>query len=167
MLFFFPLTGLPGKSHSGTFDHISHIWRIFPVPEETHYLSFLCRSGENMCYRSIKWWVRDAEFKVHSCEKGQQEKIIFWRLRWQWLWLFEAALFFILLPHQGYVNCGVLCAGDSGSWWWTGKPGILQSMGSQRDGHDWATEMNWCVCAQGVCVESLLENSRSMAWVWF
>ena len=30
-----------------------------------------------------------------------------------------------------------------GSWWWTGKPGVLQSMGSQRAGHDWATELNW------------------------
>ena len=32
---------------------------------------------------------------------------------------------------------------DSGSWWWTGRPGVLQSMGSQRVGHDWVTELNW------------------------
>ena len=32
---------------------------------------------------------------------------------------------------------------NSGSWWWTGKPGVLQSMGSQRVWHDWATELNW------------------------
>ena len=32
---------------------------------------------------------------------------------------------------------------DSGSWWWTGRPGVLQSMGSQRVRHDWATELNW------------------------
>jgi len=32
---------------------------------------------------------------------------------------------------------------NSGSWWRTGKPGVLQSMGLQRVGHDWATEMNW------------------------
>ena len=31
---------------------------------------------------------------------------------------------------------------SSGSWWWTGKPGMLQSMGLQRVGHDWATELN-------------------------
>ena len=30
----------------------------------------------------------------------------------------------------------------SGSWWWTGKPDVLQSMGSQRIRHDWATELN-------------------------
>ena len=29
----------------------------------------------------------------------------------------------------------------SWSWWWTGKTGVLQSMGSQRVGHDWATEL--------------------------
>ena len=32
---------------------------------------------------------------------------------------------------------------DSGSWWWTGRPGVLRFMGSQRLGHDWATELNW------------------------
>ena len=32
---------------------------------------------------------------------------------------------------------------SSGSWWWIGKPGMLQSMGSQRVGHDWVTELNW------------------------
>ena len=32
---------------------------------------------------------------------------------------------------------------NSGSWWWTGKPGVLQSVGSQRVGYDWATELNW------------------------
>ena len=43
---------------------------------------------------------------------------------------------------------------DSGSWWWTGRPGVPRCMGSQRVGHDWATELNWtgpsctfvCVC---------------------
>ena len=30
-----------------------------------------------------------------------------------------------------------------GSWWWTGRPVVLQSMGSQRVGHNWATELNW------------------------
>ena len=45
--------------------------------------------------------------------------------RWTWVWV------------------------DSGSWWWTGRPGVLWFMGSQRVGHDWATELNWtgkCMC---------------------
>ena len=32
---------------------------------------------------------------------------------------------------------------SSGRWWRTGKPGVLQSMGSQRVTYDWATELNW------------------------
>ena len=38
--------------------------------------------------------------------------------RWTWVWV------------------------NSGSWWWTGRPGVLWFMGSQRVGHDWATELN-------------------------
>ena len=38
--------------------------------------------------------------------------------RWTWVWV------------------------NSGSWWWTGRPGVLQFMGSQRVGHNWATELN-------------------------
>ena len=39
--------------------------------------------------------------------------------RWTWVWV------------------------NSGSWWWTGRPGVLWPMGSQRAGHDWVTELNW------------------------
>ena len=34
---------------------------------------------------------------------------------------------------------------DSGIWQWTGRPGVLQFMMSQRVGHDWVTELNWVV----------------------
>ena len=39
--------------------------------------------------------------------------------RWTWVWV------------------------NSGSWWWTGKPGVLQCTGLQRVRHDWETELNW------------------------
>ena len=32
---------------------------------------------------------------------------------------------------------------DSGSWWWTGRPGVLRFVGSQKVGHDWVTELNF------------------------
>ena len=32
---------------------------------------------------------------------------------------------------------------NSGSWWWTRRPGVLRFMGSQRVGRDWVTELNW------------------------
>ena len=34
---------------------------------------------------------------------------------------------------------------NSRSWWWKGRPGMLQSMGLQRVGYTWATELNWMV----------------------
>ena len=42
-----------------------------------------------------------------------------WLTRWTWVWV------------------------NSRSWWWTERPGVLWFMGSQRVGHDWATELNW------------------------
>ena len=39
--------------------------------------------------------------------------------RWTWVWV------------------------NSGRRWWTGRPGVLRFRGSQRVGHDWATELNW------------------------
>ena len=55
-------------------------------------------------------------------EKGATEdEMVGWYhwLKWTWVWV------------------------NSRSWWWTGKPDMLQSMGSQRVRHGWATELNW------------------------
>ena len=53
-------------------------------------------------------------------EKGTTEdEMAGWPTRWTWVWV------------------------NSGSWWWTGRPGMLQFTGLQRVGHDWATELNW------------------------
>ena len=52
---------------------------------------------------------------------------------------------------------------DSGSWWWTGRPGMLWFMGSQRDWHDWATELksgfNPCL-SQSYHIHHLLSKGR-------
>ena len=32
---------------------------------------------------------------------------------------------------------------NSGNWWWTGRPGVLQFMWSQKVRHDWVTELDW------------------------
>ena len=40
------------------------------------------------------------------------------------------------------TQCTWICV-NSRSWWWTGSPGVQLFMGSQRAGHDWATELNW------------------------
>ena len=54
--------------------------------------------------------------------------------RWTWVWV------------------------NSGSWWWTGTPGMLQFMGSQRVGHDW---LNWTELIQ---IWNRLLYERHMAW---
>ena len=64
----------------------------------------------------------DAEKDWRQEEKGTTEdKMVGWHHR--------------LNGHDFEVN--------SGSWLWTGRPGMLQSMGSQRVRHNWATELNW------------------------
>ena len=40
---------------------------------------------------------------------------------------------------------------NSGTWWWTGRPGVLQSMGLPRVRHDWATELNWLFLSTFLC----------------
>ena len=53
---------------------------------------------------------------------------------------------------------------NSGSWWWTGRPGMLWFMGSQRVGQDWTTELNWscwsenCICLATVVTQRYTYN---------
>ena len=44
---------------------------------------------------------------------------------------------------DGITDAGTWVWVGSRSWWWTGRPGMLQSMGLQRFEHDWVTELNW------------------------
>ena len=48
---------------------------------------------------------------------------------------------------------------SSGSWWWAGKPGMLQSMGSQKVRHNWATKLNW------MAVFNLWHKIKSNNWL--
>ena len=48
---------------------------------------------------------------------------------------------------------------DSGSWWWTGRPGVLQFMESQRVGHDWVAEVNWTELNLNVANHEILNNA--------
>ena len=41
---------------------------------------------------------------------------------------------------------------NSGSWWWTERPGVLQSIASQRVGHDWVTELNHAFNPQNIFI---------------
>ena len=46
------------------------------------------------------------------------------------------------LQHLLFVDF-LIAAILTGSWWWTGRPGVLRFMGLQRVGHNWATELDW------------------------
>ena len=46
---------------------------------------------------------------------------------------------------DGITNSMHISLSKPWSWWWTGKPGVLQSMGPKRVKRDWATELNWTV----------------------
>ena len=58
--------------------------------------------------------------------------------RWTWVWV------------------------NSGSWWWTGRPGVVWFMGSPRVRHDWATDLIWYKCSypkQSVWLRASMETS--------
>ena len=74
---------------------------------------------------------------IGSRKKGDDRGWDGWMVsltRWTWVWV------------------------NSRSWCWTGRPGVLGFMGSQRVGHDWATELNWRLCDLKFQLCSLLIN---------
>ena len=50
---------------------------------------------------------------------------------------------------------------SSRSWWWTGKPGMLQSIASQRIRHNWMTELNWTDGKKS----QLKKSGKELNWV--
>ena len=74
----------------------------------------------------VKSWLIGKDFDAGRDwgqeKKGTTEDEIGWMAsltRWTWVWV------------------------NSGSWWWTGRPGVLGFTGSQKVRYDWATELNW------------------------
>jgi len=60
--------------------------------------------------------------KIKGREEGDDRECSGWMAslsRWTWVWA------------------------NFGSWWWTGKTGMLQSMGSQWVRYDWSSKLNW------------------------
>ena len=67
-------------------------------------------------------WKRPWRWERLRAEEGDDRRWDGWMASpTQWTWVWE----------------------DSRRWWWTGKPGMLRFIGSQRVGHNWATELNW------------------------
>ena len=55
---------------------------------------------------------------------------------------------------------------NSGSWWWTGRPGMLWFMGSQRVGHNWATELKLVYFWNYMKCLRLGRNHINMCWIY-
>ena len=104
-------------------DQTSQSWRISVL--NIHWQDW-CWSSNTLATWCENWFIGkdpDAGKDWRWEEKGMTEdEIDGWMAsptQWTWVWA------------------------SSRSWWWTGRPGMLQFMGSQRVGHDWATELNW------------------------
>ena len=80
----------------------------------------LATSGEELTHWKRPWCWEGLEAGGEGDDRGWDGWMAS-RTRWAWVWV------------------------NSRSWWWTGRPGMLWFMGSQRIGHDWATELNWTV----------------------
>ena len=104
---------------------------IQPVPPKGNQSWVLIGRTDAKAETSILWlpdvknWLTGKDLDVGK-DWRQEEKTTTGRhgwmaspTQWTWVWL------------------------DSGGWWWTGRPGVLWSLGSQRVRHNWATELNW------------------------
>ena len=78
----------------------------------------LATSWEELTHWKLPWYWERLKAGGEGEDRGWDSWMAS-RTQWTWVWV------------------------NSGSWWWTGRPGVLRFMGSQRVGHDWATELNW------------------------
>ena len=81
-------------------------------------LQYLATSCEKLTHRKRPWCREGLGTGGEGDDRGWDGWMVS-PTQWTWVWA------------------------NSGSWWWTGSPGVLRFMGSQRVRHDWATELNW------------------------
>ena len=96
----------------------SDIMRMNLVSGTPSYSNTLATSCEELTHWKRPWCWEG----LGTGEEGDDRGSDGWMAsptRWTWVWV------------------------NSGSWWWTRRPGMLWFMGSQRVRHDWAAEMNW------------------------
>ena len=67
---------------------------------------------------------------------------------------------------DGITDSMDMSLSNSRSWWWTGRPGILQPMGSQRVSHDWATELK-LIRSDGMIFIYWMLSFKTAFWLSF
>ena len=78
------------------------------------------------------------------CKNGEISPFFLWMASltgWTWVWV------------------------NARSWWWTGRPGVLRFMGSQRVGHNWGTELNWTGFNSWVGKTPWRREGQKMRWL--
>ena len=94
----------------------------------------------------VKSWFSEKTLmlgKIESSRRGWKQ-----RMRWsdgittQWTWIWV----------------------DSGSWWWTGRPGVLQFMGSQRVRHEWTNVLNWTEGSRALNMSNVFNEKKKKPW---
>ena len=123
------------------------------VLEKTLESPLDCKEIQPVRPKADQCWVfigrTDAEAETPNTLATSCKELTHWKRPWCWEWLGAGGEGddrgwdgWMASPTQWawvWVN--------SGSWWWTGRTGMLRFMGSQRVGHDWATELNGTVKA--------------------
>ena len=101
------------------------------------YLSFSLATGcKELTHLRRPWCWKRLKAKGEGDERGEMVGMAS-PTQWTWVWV------------------------NSGGWWWTGRPRMLQSMGLQRVGHNWATELTWTT-QKNLSVPWKISHSESM-----
>ena len=105
-------------------DPTSPFWRrsVLSVPWKDWCWSWNSNTLATWCEELTHWKRPWCWERVRAGGEGDNRGWDGWMAsltQWRWVWV------------------------NSVNWWWTGRPGVLQSMGSGRVGHNWATELNW------------------------
>ena len=113
------LLAVQGRSNQSTLKQISPKYSLeeLMLKLKLQYFGHLTRKTDSFEKSPIRCWER-----LRAGGEGDDRGWDGWMAsptQWTWVWV------------------------DSGSWWWTGRPGMLWFMGSQRVGHDWPTKLNW------------------------
>ena len=95
-------------------------WKDWCLNQSSNTLTTWCKE---LILWKRSWYCRRLKAEGEGANRGWDDWMAL-LTRWTWVWA------------------------SSGSWWWTGKPDVLQSMGLKRAGHDWVTELNWILFRQ-------------------
>ena len=118
------------RSNQAILKEINPEYSLEGLKVKFHYMATWCKE---LTHWKRLWCWEGSGAGGEGDNRGWDGWMASWT-RWTWVWV------------------------NSGRWWWTGRPGMLRLMGSQRVGHDWVTELNW--------IEALKSGPIPAIWIW-